>query len=77
MATVNYSVPDGLKATFNETFEGRNKSAIIAALMREAIDRERVDQESREAVTRILERRRHAPVVSEERIRAARLSGRP
>ena len=39
MATVNFSVPDDLKAAFNAAFEGRNKSAVIAGLMREAIER--------------------------------------
>lgn len=77
MATVNYSVPEDLKTAFNEAFTGRNKSAIIASLMREAIERERVDRESHEAIARILTRRRNAPVVSDERIRAARRSGRP
>lgn len=77
MATVNYSVPDSLKTTFNETFAGRNKSAIIAGLMREAIDRERVDHESRQAIARILNRRRSAPVVSDDRVRTGRRSGRP
>ncbi len=77
MAAVNYSISEDLKTTFNETFEGRNKSAIIAGLMREAIDRERLDRESREAIARILNRRRNAPVVPDERIQTARRSSRP
>ena len=36
MATVNFSVPDDVKDAFNETFKDRNKSAIVADLMREA-----------------------------------------
>lgn len=41
MATVNYSVPDEVKDAFNDTFAGRNKSAIVADLLREAVEREK------------------------------------
>lgn len=77
MATVNFSVPDDVKDAFNATFQGRNKSAIIAELMREAVDRAQRKQRGREAAARILERRRQAPEVSEESVRAAREHGRP
>ena len=76
MATVNFSVPDDVKEAFNEAFEGRNKSAVIADLMREAIERVRSGQRSREAIGRILERRCGRPVLSDEEIRAARLDWR-
>lgn len=77
MATVNFSVPDEVKRAFNETFNGRNKSAVIASLMREAVEREHRRRESHEAVRRIVERRRRAPVVGDREIRAARIDGRP
>ena len=76
MATVNFSVPDDVKEAFNEAFDGCNKSAVIAGLMREAVERVRSGQRSREAIGRILERRRGRPVLSDEEIRAARLDGR-
>ena len=76
MATVNFNVPDDVKEAFNEAFEGRNKSAVIADLMREAVERVRSGQRSREAIDRILERRRGRPALSDEEIRAARLDGR-
>ena len=76
MATVNFSVPDDVKEAFNEAFEGRNKSAVIADLMREAVERVRNGQRSREAIGRILERRRGRPVLSDEEIRSARRAGR-
>ena len=76
MATVNFSVPDDVKEAFNEAFEGRNKSAVIADLMREAVERVRSGERSREAIGRILERRRGRPVLSSEEFRAARLDGR-
>ena len=37
MATVNFSVPDDIKAEFDRVFGGQNKSAVIAASMRQAI----------------------------------------
>ncbi len=77
MATVNFSVPDDVKDAFNETFRGRNKSAVIADLMREAVERARRRERSREAVDRILERRRGRPVLPDEEIRRARRDGRP
>lgn len=77
MATVNFSVPDDVKDAFNAAFEGHNKSAIIAGLMREAIERAERRRRSIEAIDRIVERRRAAPVLTEEAFRAARETGRP
>ena len=77
MATVNFSVPDDVKEAFNETFEGRNKSAVIADLMREAVERVRRRKQSRAAIREILERRRGRRSVSDEEIRSARNEGRP
>ena len=77
MATVNFSVPEDVKNAFNETFKNRNKSAVIADLMREAVQRERESHESRLAIRRILGRRRAAPVVSDDEIRRSRSEGRP
>jgi len=72
MATVNFSVPEDVKAAFNETFNDRNKSAIIAELMREAVERAQRKQRSHEAIASILERRSQMEPVSAEQIRAAR-----
>ena len=77
MATVNFSVPDDVKEAFNETFEGRNKSAVIAELMREAVERVRLRKQSRAAIREILERRRGRRSVSDEEIRSARSEGCP
>ncbi len=77
MATVNFSVPEDIKNAFNMVFEGQNKSAVIAELMREAVDRVQSQQRSEEAYQRILERRQHAPRITEEQFRAARQEGRP
>lgn len=77
MSTVNFSVPDDVKQAFNETFKGQNKSAIVAALMREAVERAERKQRHHQAIARILERRKNAPTVTEEGIRTAREEGRP
>ena len=37
MATVNFSVPDDVKAEFDKVFGDQNKSAVIAELMRDAV----------------------------------------
>ncbi len=77
MATVNFSVPQEVKQEFNRTFAGRNKSAVIAELMREAIERAQARKRSEAACKRILKRRKRAPVATDKRIREARTSGRP
>lgn len=38
MATINFSIPDEVKQAFNAAFAGQNKSAIVAELMREAVE---------------------------------------
>lgn len=77
MSTVNFSIPEEIKAAFNATFAGQNKSAIIAGLMQEAIERAQRRQSSIEAWHRILARRQQAPTVSDAQIRTARETGRP
>jgi len=77
MSTVNFSVPEEVKRSFNEAFAGQNKSAIIADLMREAVERAERRRRHRQAIARILKRRKRAPTVTAEDIRAAREAGRP
>ena len=77
MATVNFSVPDDVKDEFNATFGDQNKSAVIAELMREAVERAERKRRSRAAIARILERRSNAPLRGATSLRAAREKGRP
>lgn len=72
MATVNYSVPEEVKALFNATFAGRNKSAIIAELMLQAVEREERAARGVRAMDRLLARRGRRPLVTDEQLRAAR-----
>ena len=77
MPTVNFSVPEDIKNAFNTVFEGQNKSAVIADLMRDAVEREQRRKIHRSAVDRILANRINAPRISESEFRAAREAGRP
>ena len=75
MATVDFSVPEDVETAFNETFKGRNKGAVIAESMREAVERARRRQKGQKAIERILHRRRRAPVASGGEIRSIREGG--
>ena len=77
MATVNFSVPDEVKEAFNRTFRGQNKSAIIAELMREAVERARRTPLRQVAVLRIIDRSERAAAVSAKELKADRHAGRP
>lgn len=77
MATVNFSVPEDVKQAFNAVFQGQNKSAVIAALMKRAIEEQELQEKRAQATDSLLARRQHKPVFSAEEIRTAREDGRP
>ena len=77
MGTVNFSIPDDLKDAFNAAFAGHNKSAVVAGLMREAIERAKRRQRSRLAIDRLLARHAEAPVRDASALQTAREKGRP
>ncbi|MGB4117442.1 MAG: hypothetical protein WBK51_12950 [Polaromonas sp.] len=77
MSTVNFSVPEDIKIAFNTVFEGQNKSAVIADLMRDAVEREQRRKLHCNAVDRILANRSKAPRFTETEFKAAREEGRP
>lgn len=72
MATVNYSVPDHVKKTFNAVFAGRNKSAIITELMLRGIKEEKERQKMIYAIDRLLTRRKNKRPVDSSKIQATR-----
>jgi hypothetical protein len=76
MATVNFSVPDDVKQAFNEAFAGENKSAILARLMRQAVDERNRQQRRAAAIDAILELRSTQAPVSGSQVRTARVRGR-
>ncbi|WP_295538417.1 hypothetical protein [uncultured Thiohalocapsa sp.] len=77
MATVNFSVPDEVKAEFNALFAGENKSAVLTALMRQAIEDRRRQQRRAAAIDALLALRAEQHPRSDQEIRSAREDGRP
>lgn len=77
MATVNFSVPDDVKAAFDRTFKGRNKSAVIAELMRRAVSEAKLAQRRGDLFRSLTEGRSRRPSLSDAELRAIRKSGRP
>jgi metal-responsive CopG/Arc/MetJ family transcriptional regulator len=77
MATVNFSVPEDVKKTFDRAFAGANKSAVVAQLMRQAVEERRRQNRRRRAIEHLLRLRRTTRPASEVAIRAARRKGRP
>lgn len=76
MATVNFSVPDDVKSAFDATFKGQNKSAIIADLMRKAVDETKLRNRREEVFRLLTERRSQRPTLSDLELRRARKTGR-
>lgn len=81
MATMNFSIPDDVKAAFNKAFEGENKSAVIAGLMRKAVEekmrRAKQDETLDALIEELLRVRALDPPLSDEEIRRIRVEGRP
>jgi hypothetical protein len=78
MGTMNFSIPDDIKDAFNQTFAHENKSALVANLLREAVEKARRKQQSDDAIDRILARlQQQRTAVTNEELRAVREEGRP
>ena len=77
MATVNFSVPEKVKQAFNRTFKGENKSAVLARLMRQAVDERRRQKRRALAVDALLRLRGRTRRAANEVIRRERRMGRP
>lgn len=76
MAVVNFSIPDDVKQAFDRAFKGENRSAIVTALMRSAIEQADAQADQREAIAAIRRLARKIPPMSDEEIREAREEGR-
>ena len=72
MATMNFSIPDDVKEAFNRAFEGENKSAVIARLMRRAIEEKERNRWSQGFVERLRQIRANSRPMTDEEIRRAR-----
>jgi metal-responsive CopG/Arc/MetJ family transcriptional regulator len=77
MATVNFSVPEEVKREFQEAFAGENKSAVIAGLMRQAVEERRRRERRSAAVEALLGMRSRLPPFAAAEIGRARRTGRP
>jgi metal-responsive CopG/Arc/MetJ family transcriptional regulator len=81
MATMNFSIPDDIKEAFNKAFEGENKSAIVAALLRKAVEekehRAKEDEVLDALIEELMRARAEDPPMSDEAIRQSRIQGRP
>ena len=63
MATMNFSLPDELKARFDARFAGRNKSAVLAACLEAALAEDELKAQRREAFASLQQLRESLPKV--------------
>ena len=77
MATVNFSVPERVKQQFNKIFSGKNKSQVIARLMMQAVEEERLRQRRQKLIDALLKLRQKETSFSDIKLREARVFGRP
>ncbi len=77
MATVNFSVPEGVKQKFNKMFAGQNKSRIMTDLMARAVEEREAQKRRVKAIDGLLKLRGKKSGFSDEELRAAREHGRP
>lgn len=77
MATVNFSVPQDIKEAFDKTFARQNKSAVLADLMRQAVEERRRRKRVARAIDKILALRKQMRPVGDRTLRTARRQGRP
>jgi hypothetical protein len=77
VATVNFSVPDEVKAEFDKTFGDRNKSAIVAELMRRAVREEHLRRRREKLFGKLTGARSRRPSITADDIRKTRSAGRP
>jgi len=76
VATVNFSVPATVKAAFDQAFRGRNKSAVIAALMLRAVEERALARRRQQLFTALTVARSRRPVASSAKIRRIRHGAR-
>jgi hypothetical protein len=72
MATMNFSIPEDVKEAFNKAFEGENKSAVVADLMRKAVEDRARRNRSADFVERMRRIRASGRPVTDEEIKTAR-----
>jgi hypothetical protein len=76
VATVNFSVPDEVKAEFDKAFAGKNKSAIVAELMKRAVQEAELRVRRESLFKQLTAGRARRPTATAAQVRAAREAGR-
>jgi hypothetical protein len=77
VATVNFSVPDEVKAEFDKAFGDQNKSSIIAELMRRAVREHQLQIRRSRVFRQLSSARANRPSYSTGETRKARAADRP
>jgi hypothetical protein len=85
MTIMTIRIPDDVKEAFDKAFEGEDKDAVIARLLREAAEErgrtgaaeEEAARRRREAADAILALRKQPPYFRDADIKRAREEGRP
>jgi hypothetical protein len=77
VATVNFSVPADIKNAFNKAFDGEDKSAVLAGLMRQAVEERERRKRRALAIETLLRLRRRIRPATAAAIERARRKGRP
>jgi hypothetical protein len=77
MATVNFSVPSDVKEAFDKAFSRQNKSAVLAELMRQAVDERQRRRRRARVVEKLLALRKRTRRITDRAVRVARRRGRP
>jgi hypothetical protein len=72
MATMGLSIPDDVREAFNKTFEGMDQNAVVASLMRKAIEEREPRPRPGDLVERMRRIRASGRSVSDEEIKRAR-----
>ena len=84
MTIITIRIPDDVKEALDKAFEGEDKDAIIAQILRDGLAARGLGAQNgdlaerrRKAVDAILELRKQPPYFSDAEIKAAREEGRP
>ena len=77
MGVMNFSIPDEVKDAFNAAFDGQNKSAIVADLMRRAVEEHQRKRNGDALVEQMRRLQSMGPPITDADIKAAREEGRP
>lgn len=77
MATMNFSIPDEIKEEFQRAFAHENRSAVVAQLLKQAVEERKRQQIRSAAIDALLELRREQAPVSDQEIAQARKADRP